>query len=66
MATKKEKYNDRSKEELAKVVADKREDLRALRFNVAGSKTRNVKAARNLRKEIARALTAATAKKHGN
>ena len=59
-------YNDRSKEELTKIVSDKREELRALRFNVAGSKTRNVKAARNLRKEVARALTASNAKQHGN
>lgn len=44
-------------EELARVVADKREELRALRFSVAGSKNRNVKQARTLRREIARALT---------
>ena len=44
-------------EDLLKLAADKREELRALRFNVAGSKNRNVKAARNLRKDIARALT---------
>jgi ribosomal protein L29 len=44
-------------DELNKLVADKREELRALRFSVAGSKNRNVKSARNLRKEVARALT---------
>lgn len=49
-------------EDLTKLVADKREELRALRFNVAGSKTRNVKLARSLRKEIARALTALSAR----
>jgi len=49
-----------TKEDLAKLVADKREELRALRFGGAGSKNRNVKAARNLRKEVARALTQAT------
>ena len=58
-------YNERGGEELAKMVADKREELRALRFNVAGSKTRNVKAVRNLRKSLARALTAVNAKQHG-
>jgi ribosomal protein L29 len=47
--------------ELQKLVADKREELRSLRFNVAGSKNRNVKLGRNLRKEIARALTALNA-----
>lgn len=49
-----------TKAELMKLVQDKREELRVLRFNVAGSKNRNVKAARNLRKEVARALTYAT------
>lgn len=43
--------------DLTKLVADKREELRALRFNVAGSKNRDVKLASKLRKEIARALT---------
>jgi ribosomal protein L29 len=55
---KKQTYHTHSKEDLAKVVADKREELRTLRFSVAGSKNRNVKLARTLRKEIARALTA--------
>ncbi len=44
-------------EELRKLVADKREELRSLRFNVAGSKNRDVKAASKFRREIARALT---------
>ncbi len=42
-----------------KLAADKREELRVLRFGIAGSKNRNVKAARTLRKEVARALTQA-------
>ncbi|KKW36030.1 50S ribosomal protein L29 [Candidatus Adlerbacteria bacterium RIFCSPHIGHO2_01_FULL_54_23] len=46
-----------TQEDLNKLVAQKREELRALRFAVAGSKNRNVKLARVLRKEIARALT---------
>ena len=49
-----------TKAELMKLAADKREELRVLRFGLAGSKNRNVKAARNLRKEVARALTQAT------
>lgn len=44
-------------EDLKKLAHDKREELRALRFSVAGSKNRNVKLASNLRREIARALT---------
>ena len=44
-------------EDLQKLVADKREALRVLRFSVAGSKNRNVKLVSTLRREIARALT---------
>ena len=47
-----------SQDELLKLANDKREELRALRFNVAGSKNRDVKLAQKLRKEVARALTA--------
>ncbi|TSC69489.1 MAG: hypothetical protein G01um101456_170 [Parcubacteria group bacterium Gr01-1014_56] len=46
-----------SQEELTKLAGTKREELRALRFSLAGSKNRNVKLGRSLRKEIARALT---------
>ena len=49
--------------ELAKLANDKREELRALRFNVAGSKNRDVKQLSKLRKEVARALTQLTAVK---
>lgn len=55
---KKTDYKNNTPEELTKLANDKREDLRTLRFNVAGSKNRDVKAARKLRKEVARALTA--------
>jgi ribosomal protein L29 len=48
-----------TKADLLKLASDKREELRVLRFGTAGSKNRNVKAARNLRKDIARALTQA-------
>ncbi|HYF12744.1 MAG TPA: 50S ribosomal protein L29 [Candidatus Paceibacterota bacterium] len=50
-------------EELTKILADKREELRALRFSVAGSKNRNVKLGRTLRKEIAKALTELNSRK---
>jgi ribosomal protein L29 len=52
-----------SLEDLHKLVADKREELRALRFNVAGSKNRNVKLARTLRRDVARALTEQNSRK---
>ena len=44
-------------EDLAKELADKRMALRAFRFGGAGSRTRNVREGRSLRKEIARILT---------
>jgi ribosomal protein L29 len=46
-----------SVEDLQKLAGERREELRALRFGAAGSKNRNVKMARTLRKQIARALT---------
>ncbi len=46
-----------TKEDLTRLIDDKREELRRLRFSVAGSKNRNVKLVKTLRREIARALT---------
>jgi ribosomal protein L29 len=46
--------------DLAKFVAEKQEELRKLRFGVAGSTMRNVHAAKNLRREVAQALTEIT------
>ncbi|MDR3571929.1 MAG: 50S ribosomal protein L29 [Candidatus Pacebacteria bacterium] len=43
--------------ELKKALADKREALRSFRFGGAGSRNRNVREGRNLRKEIAQILT---------
>ncbi len=43
--------------ELQKLVNDKREALRVFRFGGAGSRTRDVRAGRMLRKEIAQAMT---------
>ncbi|MEK7133615.1 MAG: 50S ribosomal protein L29 [Patescibacteria group bacterium] len=43
--------------ELQKLVADKRESLRTFRFGGAGSRTRNTREGRNVRKEIAQILT---------
>ena len=50
-------YKDTTIEELHKLIADKRTALRVFRFGGAGSRTRNVREGRNLRKEIARMLT---------
>lgn len=43
--------------ELVAHVNEKRQELRKFRFGVAGAGTRDVKAARNAKKEIARTLT---------
>jgi ribosomal protein L29 len=49
--------------ELSKTVADKREALRVWRFGITGSKVKNMKEGRAMRKEIARMLTAINQKK---
>lgn len=46
--------------ELKKLLTEKREVVRALRFGVAGSNTRNVKETKNSKKLIARILTEVT------
>ena len=43
--------------DIAKLVAEKREALRVFRFGGAGTKTKNVKEGRGIRKDIARLLT---------
>ena len=48
----------KTKEELLRLIAEKREAVRAFRFAMAGSKRKNVKEGKALRKEIARILTA--------
>ena len=47
----------KSDTDLGKLLVEKREALRAFRFGIAGTKTRNVKEGKNLRKEIARIMT---------
>lgn len=46
-----------SVQDLQKEIAEKRESLRTFRFGEAGSRHRNVREGRNLRKDIARLLT---------
>lgn len=52
-----------SAEDLQKEIAEKREALRAFRFGSAGSRSRNTREGRNLRKEIARMMTELSARK---
>ena len=60
-------YKDIQKKKDAELVAhvnEKRQELRKFRFGVAGAGTRDVKAARKAKKEVARALTELTARKN--
>ena len=52
-----EELKEKNAPDLLKLLSQKREALRAFRFDIAGTKIRNVKTGRNLRKEIARILT---------
>jgi ribosomal protein L29 len=54
---KKTSYKDKPKQDLVKALGEKRETFRKLRFGNAGSKSRNVKEGRGLRKDIARIMT---------
>ncbi len=53
----------KSNEDLVKTIDSKREELRALRFDIAGSAKKNTKQASLARKEIARSLTEVNARK---
>jgi ribosomal protein L29 len=44
-------------QDLIKLLSQKREALRAVRFNISGGKKRDVKESQNDRREIARILT---------
>jgi ribosomal protein L29 len=55
--------NTWSIEDLQKEIAAKREALRTFRFGEAGTRTRNVREGRTLRKEIARLLTEMNSRK---
>ncbi len=47
----------KGREEIQKMLNEKREALRLFRFGLSGSKVRNVKEGRSIRKDIARLLT---------
>lgn len=57
---------EKNEAELTKLVAEKREELRKLRFGVAGSTMRNVHAGKNLRREVAQILTELTSRNAKN
>ena len=47
----------KNKKELAKMLVDNKERLRTLKFDLASGKVKNVRAIRELKKDIARILT---------
>ena len=55
---KKKDLQDKTETELQKLLAEKRKALRLFRFGVAGSKAKNVNDGSNMRKDVARILTA--------
>lgn len=61
---KKLSFKDKKPEELAKLLTEKREELRTLRFAAAGSRAADSSAARKTRKDVARILTEMTAQKN--
>jgi ribosomal protein L29 len=51
-------YSKKSDKDLEKMLREEQESLRVFRFNISGSKTRNVREGRDIRrKKIARILT---------
>lgn len=56
-------FNKKSTDDLTKLVSEKREEIRSLRFSAAGTVKKNVKATFLARKEVARALTLINARK---
>ena len=53
----------KTEKELSNLLIEKRKALQTFRFGMSGSKTKNVKEGKNLRKEIAQILTAVNARK---
>ncbi len=47
----------KNKEDLEIIIKDKREALKNFRFGISGSRVKNIKEARTIRKDIARAIT---------
>jgi ribosomal protein L29 len=50
-------FKDKTEKDLMKLLAEKAEAMKNFRFGIAGSKVRNVREGRGLRKDIARIET---------
>ena len=54
---KKTDYKEKNIEELTKMLAEKREEYRTIRFSAAGARSKDSNGASKVRKEIARIMT---------
>ncbi len=61
---KKTPLKEKNVEELVKLLGEKREELRKLRFEAAGSRPKDSNAPSKVKREIARIMTALTQKKN--
>ena len=57
-------YKEKNDKDLEKELVEKKTSLRDFRFGVAGSKVRDVKTGKNLRRDIARILTEKNSRKN--
>lgn len=62
--TKKISFKGKKAEEITKLLGEKREELRTLRFQAAGGRPKDASAAGKVRKDIARLLTEQTAQEN--
>lgn len=60
---KKTDFKTKNKAELIALFKEKKENIRNFHFGISGSKTRNVKEAKKIRKEIAQILTVLSSQK---
>ncbi len=58
------KLSEKTEKDLQKELTQKREALREFRFGVSGSKIKNTKEGKNIKKEIARVLTELNTRKN--
>lgn len=63
LMAKKESFKDKKPEEIKKLLGERREELRKLRFAATGARSKDVNAAARVRKDIARLLTEQTIQK---
>ncbi len=57
-------FKDKTEKDLIKLLAEKAEAMKNFRFGIAGSKVRNVREGRGLRKDIARIETELSRQAH--